>query len=163
MANTCFYDIRIRGNKDGASYLCSLFDKSNSMENAPCIGRVYSADVYEKEETEGELYFAISGDCAWSVLTAMLDMNRENTLENVIKQYKLNVECYSEEPGIGFMEHFVWKDGKRVEDACEDFMECYVDDISEDEEYDANTVSGFITEILGELPLTGRKFTYKRY
>lgn len=34
-------------------------------------------------------------------------------------------------------------------------------ELSEDEEYDANTVSGFITEILGELPLTGRKFTYK--
>ncbi len=33
--------------------------------------------------------------------------------------------------------------------------------LEEDEEYDANTVSGFITELLGELPLTGRKFNYK--
>lgn len=30
-----------------------------------------------------------------------------------------------------------------------------------EEEYDANTVSGFVTEVLGELPLTGRKFDYK--
>ncbi|MBR3804026.1 MAG: HlyC/CorC family transporter [Clostridia bacterium] len=30
-----------------------------------------------------------------------------------------------------------------------------------EEEFDANTVSGFITELLGELPLTGRKFEFK--
>jgi CBS domain containing-hemolysin-like protein len=31
----------------------------------------------------------------------------------------------------------------------------------DEEEFDANTVSGFITELLGELPLTGRKFDFK--
>ncbi len=30
-----------------------------------------------------------------------------------------------------------------------------------DDEYDSNTVSGFITEILGELPTTGKEFDYK--
>ncbi len=30
-----------------------------------------------------------------------------------------------------------------------------------DDEYDSNTVSGFITEILGELPITGKEFDYK--
>ncbi|MBO7214876.1 MAG: HlyC/CorC family transporter [Clostridia bacterium] len=31
----------------------------------------------------------------------------------------------------------------------------------DDEKYDANTVSGFVSEELGELPATGRRFTYK--
>ena len=35
------------------------------------------------------------------------------------------------------------------------------DMLDDDEEYDANTVSGFVTELLSELPTTGKKFTYK--
>lgn len=34
-------------------------------------------------------------------------------------------------------------------------------DLYDDEEFDANTVGGWITEKLGELPTTGRKFDYK--
>lgn len=34
-------------------------------------------------------------------------------------------------------------------------------DLLDDDEYDSNTVSGFITEILGELPITGKEFDYK--
>ena len=33
--------------------------------------------------------------------------------------------------------------------------------LDDEEEYDANTVSGFVTEVLSELPTTGKKFTYK--
>lgn len=42
----------------------------------------------------------------------------------------------------------------------DDFFEKF-DLYDEDEEFDANTVSGFITELLGELPQTGKSFTYK--
>ena len=34
-------------------------------------------------------------------------------------------------------------------------------DLFDDEEYDANTVGGFVTEILGELPTSGKEFDYK--
>lgn len=34
-------------------------------------------------------------------------------------------------------------------------------ELLDDDEYDSNTVSGFITEILGELPTTGKEFDYK--
>ena len=41
----------------------------------------------------------------------------------------------------------------------DDFFERF--DLYDEEEFDANTVSGFVTEVLGELPQTGKAFNYK--
>ena len=132
MANNCFYDIKVRGNKEGVNRLVNLFEASNTAEKTPCIGRVYSAYVYDRQENETEAYVCISGDCAWSVLAAIIGFTKENALEQCLREYKLDAECYSEEPGVGFMEHFLWKDGVRIEETCTDFTEVNVEDLEED-------------------------------
>ena len=43
----------------------------------------------------------------------------------------------------------------------DDFFEKFEIEIAEDEECDANTVGGFVSEKLGELPTTGKKFSFK--
>ena len=137
MANNCFYDMHIVGKKDDVDF---LIDKINAHE----VGRIFSLDVYEYEEKtqsdypymyeEHETHAYASGDCAWSIWSSFLN-NPEKVFENIIKERKLTIEMYSEEPGVGFMEHYMWEYGARTVEEERDYTEYYTEDIEEDPEY----------------------------
>lgn len=136
MANNCFYDMHIVGKKDDVDYLIDQIKEGKT-------GRVFSVDVYEYEEKEesdypymyqhNETHAYICGDCAWSVFSTFLTANGNN-FKNILKSRKLLVEIYSEEPGCGFMEHYMWEFGEERLNETRDYYTETIDNLEEDQD-----------------------------
>lgn len=112
MANNCSYRMKIVGEKENVR---ELFNALNfKSEKFPYgVGRVFSACITE----EAESYIIVEGDCAWSVESAMKD------LEEITGKLNLLVEVFSEEVGFAFEEHYIYANGVRIVDECVDLYE----------------------------------------
>lgn len=91
----------------------------------------------------------VDGYCAWSVSSCMLpgpvsyyvqykqgkyiNFCGTNLLE-CSKQFNLDIEVFSEEPGCGFMEHYIISKGNIIIDECVDYYENYNE---ETDQYDS--------------------------
>ena len=127
MANNCMYDIHVTGSKEGIDTIRSGF---GIPENTGVFfGRIYSAEEYDSGERDGEYYSYLYGDCAWSVDSAF-----NKNFRDIISKYKLNVEIYSEEPGVGFMEHYMWEYGEMTLNETADFLLWHIDDFVNEED-----------------------------
>jgi hypothetical protein len=110
-------------------------DEDGNERETIVFGRIYEAYAYRKgkdKKTE-EYYAGVDGDCAWSFQSAILD---NGLLQKIIKKYKITAEVYTEEPGVGFMEHYVWEEGELVVDECRDFTTFNIYDIEDEEDLD---------------------------
>lgn len=96
----------------------------NSIEDKKLKCRVYEIDIYE--ENFSERYIEAFGECAWSVYSAMIEYP-----EFMAATKNLTIEIYGSEPGCGFQEHYIIKDGKITEEKTEDYIEIYEDNESE--------------------------------
>ena len=103
MANNCCYTVRISGpNKDEAT---ELFKS---------LHRVFDVCI-EKEETYNQIY----GDLAWS-----FSYVKSRNSEEFDLIFKDNLfEVYTEEPGCGFAEHYIFFNGECIEEECVDYYE----------------------------------------
>ena len=125
MPNYCEYQMKVIGSDDAIKELISMMTYEHPVYH---FYRVFSADVYET----GNGYVCICGDVAWSINSAM--RSYEGTchragkqfakIEKVSKHLKLEIEIFSSEPGIGFQEHFLFRDGETLIQDCDDYM-CY--------------------------------------
>ena len=121
MANNCYFDLHVRGSKEGIEKMIQAFEDE-------IIGRVYNYNIYDQgyHKEENVYYVYIDGDCAWSIQSAMLDKHK---IQEIIYVYRLDAEAYSEEIGIGFMEHYLYEYGELIKDECRDFFSFYIEDI----------------------------------
>ena len=107
MPNYCYYQMKVKGNNENINEFISMMNYTHPQKQ---FYRVFAADVYES----GDGYFCISGDVAWSVYCAFLQISckcertdKEFTLiSDVSKELQLEIEIYSSEPGMCFQEHF---------------------------------------------------------
>lgn len=114
MANNCCFNMMVVGSKDNVKELAAIMNYEHP-EKKMC--RIFSAYVYEEDTMpNGEYYAKISGDCAWSVYVCMFDGAHTyasqisdpevTTLPAESARLNLDIEVYSDEPGVGFAEHY---------------------------------------------------------
>lgn len=145
MPNYCNYYMQVRGDKEeledfiktmqsNYNYQTMEFDHIKHMG-----GRVFEAkpdcEITKELGYYGNMYnVSISGDCAWSVACCMLpgpfsyyndlkksygEQSRSTTLLEESKHLK-SIEVFSDEPGMGFQEHYFVQDGQMVLDNCDE-------------------------------------------
>lgn len=121
MANYCDFEMMVRGKSESVdTFYRYLTDYENSPKN---FARIFSAEIdSESVNDEGIKTMKIFGDCAWSVYSCMCDGEStyfsENEGENLTclpeatKELSLEVEIRATEEGMGFWEHYHYKDGE---------------------------------------------------
>ena len=121
MPNYCDYIMKVKGTVDN----CRAFlKKCTDYEEPNHFWRMFEAyDNDEYEMNDGSHVMEIGGYCAWSIETCCrasgysegIDLLAVNT-----KDLDLDVEIYTEEPGMCFQEHYTYKKGKCICDECLD-------------------------------------------
>lgn len=157
MANNCGYALKAVGKKENLQKLAEIMqrDYNCTSEDLPHLWRIFSAEI--DDITEDEIY--IYGDCAWSVYSCMFDGNhtyqkddktgKGTTITALAKELNLDIEIFSEEPGCGFMEHFLINNCGELEiDDCIGYYEYYIEEYDTLEEAieDLNLEDGDITQ-----------------
>ena len=133
MPNYCDYEMKIKGSKEAiARVLACLNADYDYGEGKPAhkhFFRVFTAEEIGEptENADGTFTQQVYGDCAWSVASCMLesafsyysvvkkdhpDIFMGTTLEE--QSEDCEIEVFSEEPGMGFSEHYIFKNGKCV-------------------------------------------------
>lgn len=134
MANNCWYQMRIAGQKESVDQFIDMLSGKGPVH----LGRVFSAYTDEPftpyPGNRGIGYADVSGDCTWSIKESMLPgYNPSITLATEAKRLGLVVEAYSSEPGNQFQEHVLINKGDILTFDCVDYQEHYVEDMSEKE------------------------------
>ena len=141
MANNCLYTMKVIGDsKENVDAFVAMLTYENQERY---FARIFSADPYDEEEKNGRYSVMVAGDCAWSVHSCMCSgpwsyysqgNNGDLTnLEIETERLGLTVEIFSQEPGVGFAEHYIYDKGKcLVEDEVE-FAEYWYDNDSLDD------------------------------
>lgn len=127
MANNCMYEIHIRGRKVDCLRWVEYMKNRNLNRR---FRRIFSAEVFHEEGSDDNYTMYIGGDCAWSLESCCRASGYagEDLFEIHTADLHLKMEAYSEESGIGFMEHYYYDNGKCVVDDCEDFTMWVWDD-----------------------------------
>ena len=121
MANSCLYKMHVKGDvKNIEEFLRVMTDYDYDRH----FWRVFSAEAYGKIENEdGSFTYYIDGECAWAVYSCMLmkngayatgDNEKDTSLQLESKRLNLEIEVFSEEEGMGFQEHFHYKNGEII-------------------------------------------------
>ena len=148
MPNYCDYQMKLRGAKENVQKFIAYLKADYSYNNGKweCsedrhFFRVFEAAHDPGEDTvdvSGETISTVGGYCAWSVFSCLFEGNHtyydqwKNDGENfkgthileASKELDLDIEIYSEEAGVGFMEHYLIEKGELLVDDCfDDFRE----------------------------------------
>lgn len=106
MANNCFYTMRVKG--------------------------MFEADITdEQENSDGSFTIEVSGDCAWSIESCCRASGYSEGVDLLAvnsKELDLVIECFSEESGNRFQEHYLYDHGECRIDACVDWNQYYYDE-----------------------------------
>lgn len=126
MPNTCYYEMKVRGTKKNCE---EWYRKMQSDDDPDRFRRIFAAMIYDEWGTEEDYYMLISGDCAWSLDTCCRSSGYagRDLFEINSRQLNVTMEAYSEEPGIGFQEHYIYKRGKCLASDCVDYGEWFYD------------------------------------
>ena len=109
------------------------------------FSRIFDAELGPSYPcNDGTIVSDIFGACAWSVWSCMFSGDgtyfgedavkpREDGRSNIFiesKRLSLKIEIYSEEPGVGFAEHYIVDNGVMIENEECKYEEYWVDDIN---------------------------------
>lgn len=128
MANFCRYEMKVKGTRESCE---KWLKRMRSYDEPNHFFRMFEPiSIDEQGGSKSEYYMILSGDCAWSLETCCRtsgyshgkDLFAENSSE-----LHITMEAYSEEPGIGFQEHYIYRNGECIADECEDRAEWYWD------------------------------------
>lgn len=149
MANYCNYVMKITGRKENVEELIDMMKWQGKYEGQG-LGRIYDCWEDDIEEITEEFVAAqVSGNCAWSVLTAMRNYNgRTPSLESESERLGLVIEVYSTETGMGFQEHCMIDKGYVVFEECLDYEEHWIDEFDTLEEYNEEYGTGFTEDMV---------------
>jgi len=194
MANTCSYKMRIKGKRqdviDTLHYIHGsgpLFEDSTTITHNKgmgdrsiktdghqmyrgLVGRCgYDSSLIKIIEKDGMMYADLDDECAWSVVSSMMENEGTNpsrrTLEQLAEDYDVQMEVYSVECGVGFSEYYFFPGKEIAEDGYneEDFNHEEITEALKEDGYhwdddkcewcdkDGNAVPGLFSEKLDEL------------
>ena len=125
MANNCWFEIHVKGRREDCEKWFSLM-KGETIDNSFC--RIFNVDITDVTDTDDECVMCLCGDCAWSLQSCCRSgYTAIDLFELYTRELHLVMEAYSEEPGIGFMEHYFYDNGDCIEDECVDYTEWFWD------------------------------------
>lgn len=146
MPNCCNFLMKITGKEEAVKEVVQVikadYDYStNEFSFDRHLWRVFEADVTEEDYNETHDYYAIvSGNCAWSVSSCMLDRphsyqnrykndedNRGTDIVTESRNLGVIVEIYSSEPGVGLQEHYYINKGNIEINQCVEYEEHFWD------------------------------------
>ena len=140
MANNCFYQMRVVGDKreNLEKFFRAMNWEGEYKESG--VGRVYDCDMLDDIElrADGLYEMTLAGDCAWSVQCAMIKgVTRDfpNGLPAQSERLNLDIEVYSEECGLEFQEHHLFKKGEHLISDCVDWYDIDLEGHEDDVEY----------------------------
>jgi len=119
MPNYCDYTMRIRGKKEDRDKWVELM---NNYELENHFFRIFETwrdnDWFDREDCE-----MVSGYCAWSIESCCRESGYsegKDLLAINSRELNLDVEVWSEEPGCGFQEHYIYSKGQCLTAECKD-------------------------------------------
>ena len=130
MPNYCNYEMKIKGSKDAIKRVVDClkadYDYTEGRPSHKHFFRVFQAeDCGMVDNGDGTFTQYIWGDCAWSVYSCMCD--GEHTYYSSLKEAHpdifmgttlleqsedCEIEVFSEEEGMEFSEHYIYKNGE---------------------------------------------------
>ena len=147
MPNYCSYSMCVVGKKENVEEFIKVMQAdydygAMKFSYDRHMFRVFKADCDEVEERfDGRFQTIITGYCAWSVSSCMLESGyygdfketygvnfRGTTLLIESEKLGLDIEVYSEEGGMCFQEHYIIIKGEMVRDECVDWQEFWVEE-----------------------------------
>lgn len=150
MPNYCNFDMKIKGSKNAIKRVIDCLKADyNYQVGKPTHKHMFRVfDVEDESDlvknTDGTYTKYLYGDCAWSVFSCMCsgehtyyndckkahpDIFMGTTLEEQSKDCE--IEVFSEEEGMAFSEHYLYRNGKLEIDDCED-----IEIIEDSDEYE---------------------------
>lgn len=152
MPNYCDYEMRVQGKKENVEEFVKVIKTDYQYDNegnCKCeagrhLWRVFEADSDIVDIEDGLAVASIWGYCAWSVFSCMFDGDGTyqhdrpdgcgTTLPIESENLGLEIEVYSKEPGMCFMEHYYIDNGEITTDECIDYTEYYISEYETKEE-----------------------------
>ena len=155
MANWCTAEIHVKGRKMDVDEFINILDAqynyhTMTFSHIPHFYRIFECDILDEFDNDAFKYSCILIECAWSVYSCLFDgpytyygdykndenhKNRHTNILEVSKKHNLEIEIYSEEPGMCFKEHYHIKNGELLIDEEFPFYEIYIDEYDNYEEF----------------------------
>lgn len=162
MANACYYEMKIAGEKQNVFECIQMLRHEGSFKNVG-LGRVYSFDFIDStpeisDSNSNIIALSGSGDCGGSILCAMRKEYRNElpSLESESKRLGLVIEAYSSEPGNRFQEHVLINKGEVVVEESVDYAEFWLEAASEDYIQEVSEKTGIpVDELMNNLNANG--------
>lgn len=152
----------ITGKRDNVEALIQIMqnDYDCTPDEPLHLWRVFSVEETMRmsyDDTEDIITVTLSGDCAWSVATCMLEGGYQaqhnsdgrcngTTLEKETKRLGLVVEIYSEECGCEFMEHYIIASGEIITNECVEWLEYFMDNFDDVTDFNETTGENWTEE-----------------
>ena len=153
MANDCMVDLVVRGRKECVKEFDKIITADydySAMEfsHKPHFNRLRGVDHADYSEYGLMAIQSYVVDCAWSAEVCFMKgdctyyggreakrledgtPNYSTNLEDVSKQYDLDIELWSQESGFEFEEHILIKKGEVIENEVYEYHEYYIEDYS---------------------------------
>ena len=157
MANDCKFEMKVdckfemkvkattEENLEKFTKILQYDDKESNLY------RIFESSIYF-DDPQDSLAANIYGTCAWSVHCCMCDgegsfydaakeriTSKSTTLKLLSKELHLEIEIFSKEPGMGFMEHYKFVNGEQTIDEVTDYCCLTPDDYSSRESAEEET------------------------
>lgn len=103
MANNCLYDMKVVGDRNAINELVRIMQYKEQGCSMRCI---FAAELVELRDN----YAIISGNCAWSVFSNMIDSKPGFvTLPILSKEYRLEIEVFFQQTRHWFSRTLYYK------------------------------------------------------
>lgn len=139
MPNYCNFEMKVTGTKENVEEFIRVInadyyiDKDGHCDCDRHFWRIFEADVFKESFENNYGYIKIDGYCAWSVYSCMCDGEDTyneispngggTSLQKESEILNLTIEVFSVEPGLEFVEHFLFINGKWVINECVEYKE----------------------------------------
>ncbi|QIK57027.1 hypothetical protein G7059_03755 [Erysipelothrix sp. HDW6A] len=126
MPNLCFFNMQVKGKPKDLKTVNEILNADYNYENNKLISCSAEKHIFRTWDIESSFdeNLEVSGHCAWSVYSCMMEgpytyYNQLKTFENfkgttlveISQTYNVDIEVYSEEPGMCFQEHYLIRNG----------------------------------------------------
>lgn len=155
MPNYCYGEILIKGHKDSVDEFVKIMQAdydyyTMEFSHKPHMYRVFSADYNYENKLEGLMKeVCLSFECAWSAYVCMFngpgsyyyhdskELIYGTHVQEQAKRLQLEIEIYSEEPGVGFQEHYLVDNFGNIiiNDEKDDYQEIYIEEYKDYNDY----------------------------
>lgn len=127
MANNCDYNMRVRGTKEN---VYEFHKRMRDYDSPNHLFRMFAADIYDEFQNEdGTTTIDIGGYCAWSIESCCRASGYSNGVdlfEVNTRELGLKLECWSNEEGMCFQEHYLYDNGEcQISDSVDWHVYCF--------------------------------------